>query len=67
MAFTGLKTTLYPDENIGEGFFQVAIAIFRCRNPKMERMSRRPVHRKYRKKETALCLGRRSVGRYLRD
>ena len=67
MAFADFKTTLYPDKGVREGFFRIAVAVFRCRDPKMERMSRRPVHRGCRKKEKALRLGKRSVGRYLRD
>ena len=61
------KTALYTDKDVREGFFQVAIAVFRCRDPKMERMICRSIHRGCRKKEIALCLGRRSVGRDLRD
>ena len=67
MAFADFKTALYTDKDVRKGFFQVAIAVFRCRDPKMERMSRRPVHRGCRKKEKALRLGKRSVGHYLRD
>ena len=67
MAFADLKTALYPDEDIREGFFRITVAVFRCRDPKVERMIRRPVIRECRKKEIALCLGGRSVGRDLRD
>lgn len=67
MAFADFKTALYTDKDVREGFFQVAIAVFRCRDPKMERMICRSIHRGCRKKEIALCLGRRSVGRDLRD